>query len=306
MSDSPETDAPKSHLRIGLLQLLAAGQDLDANLWIGDRACRRAREMGADLALFPEMWSIGYAVCPDDETGRTEWASFAVETEGPFVEHFRALAQELRMAIAITYLQAWEPAPRNAASIIDHHGNVVCTYAKVHTCDSWMERACTPGQEFVVCELPTAEGPIQLGAMICYDREFPESARVLMLKGAEIIVTPNACRLDAPRLGQFAARAYENMVGVAMANYASPQQNGHSVAFSPIVYDGDENTLDPALIEAGAEEGIYLADFDIEAIRKYRRLETQGDAYRKPKAYGALVDAEQLDVFRRPDARGRA
>src|SRR4051794_38026705 len=66
--------------------------------------------------------------------------------------------------------------------------------------------------------------------MICYDREFPESARVLMLGGAELILTPNACGLDADRLGQFRARAYENMVGVAMANYATPDptdDDGH-------------------------------------------------------------------------------
>jgi len=61
--------------------------------------------------------------------------------------------------------------------------------------------------------------------MICYDREFPESARILMLKGAEIILTPNCCELEQSRLGQFRTRAFENMVGVAMANYAAPQDN---------------------------------------------------------------------------------
>ena len=87
--------------------------------------------------------------------------------------------------------------------------------------------------------------------MICFDREFPESARILMLKGAEIILTPNACELEANRIGQFRARAMENMVGVAMANYAAPQENGHSVAFSPICFGEDERSLDPLVIEAG-------------------------------------------------------
>ena len=63
--------------------------------------------------------------------------------------------------------------------------------------------------------------------MICFDREFPESARILMLKGAEIILTPNACEMEDNRICQFKTRAYENMVGVVLANYAAPQQNGH-------------------------------------------------------------------------------
>ena len=60
-------------------------------------------------------------------------------------------------------------------------------YAKVHTCDFGAERALTPGDGFYVTELDTACGLVRVGAMICYDREFPESARILMLKGAELI-----------------------------------------------------------------------------------------------------------------------
>ena len=80
--------------------------------------------------------------------------------------------------------------------------------------------------------------------MICYDREFPESARILMLVGAELILVPNACNLEQNRLGQFKARAFENMVGLAMANYAAPRCNGHSMAVSPIAFDTQEHLQD--------------------------------------------------------------
>jgi N-carbamoylputrescine amidase len=82
-------------------------------------------------------------------------------------------------------------------SLIDRHGRIAFTYAKVHTCDFDLpERALTPGEDFHVAALDTAAGEVVVGAMICYDREFPESARVLMLKGVELILVPNACRLD--------------------------------------------------------------------------------------------------------------
>ena len=52
------------------------------------------------------------------------------------------------------------------------------------------------GDEFTVAELDTAKGKLKVGSMICYDREFPESARILMLKGAELVLVPNACPME--------------------------------------------------------------------------------------------------------------
>ena len=49
-----------STITIALLQMTACGDDQDANLAKGETFCRQAREMGADIALFPEMWNVGY------------------------------------------------------------------------------------------------------------------------------------------------------------------------------------------------------------------------------------------------------
>jgi predicted amidohydrolase len=179
----------------------------------------------------------------------------------------------------------------------------VLRYAKVHTCDFSRERCFTPGDGFRVAELNTARGTVKVGAMICYDREFPESARVLMLRGAEVILTPNACYLDDYRVQQFKIRAYENMVGVAMANYAAPKENGRSCAFSGMSYDEHEQGHDMTLLEAGPEEGVYIAEFDIDALRTYRQSETSGDAFRKPYAYGPLVSHDVSEPFVREESR---
>lgn len=60
-----------------------------------------------------------------------------------------------------------------------------------------------------------------------------------MLGGAEIILTPNACEMEENRLCQFKTRAFDNMVGVALTNYAAPQNNGHSCAFDGIAFNHD-------------------------------------------------------------------
>jgi predicted amidohydrolase len=290
--------------KIALLQMTACGSDQDANQSKGDAFCRQAREMGADIALFPEMWNIGYTFYDSSqENARETWQAQAIGQDDDFVIHFKALAKELEMAIALTYLERWNGAPRNSVSLIDRHGEIVMTYAKVHTCDFDVEAACTPGDDFYACALDTDHGSINIGAMICFDREFPESARILMLKGAELIVTPNACTLEEHRIGQFKARAFENMVGVAMTNYAAPQHNGHSVAFDAAAFDAKGNTADTLLLEAGRSEGVYIAEFDVDRIRAYRQREVWGNAFRKPRRYGLLTSLDVEEPFVRASAK---
>jgi N-carbamoylputrescine amidase len=302
-------------LKVALVQARSHRADPDFALREGERACREAARGRADVVLFPELWQLGYASSPAEPAQRAAWLAHATTLDGPFVSHFRELARELGLAIIITYLEDWPDAPRNTATLIDRHGDPVLTYAKVHTCDFGMEAALTPGDGFRVADLDTRAGTVRVGLMICYDREFPESARVLMLAGAELILTPNACGLDTDRLGQFRARAYENMAGVAMANYATPAIddrgnlapldvcNGHSVAFSGIKFDREGNVLDHKLVEAGEGEELVLATFDLDALRAYRAYEIGGDAYRKPAFYQALSDDTPLPVFARADSR---
>jgi predicted amidohydrolase len=291
-------------IRVALLQMTACGNDKDANLAKGELFCRRARVMGADVALFPEMWSIGMTFYDQKHEGdRERWQAQAIDRDDQFITHFRNLARELKMAIALTYLEKWSGRPRNSVSLIDRHGEIVLTYAKVHTCEFDLEAALTPGDGFPVCKLDTERGEVKIGFMICYDREFPEGARILMLEGAELILTPNACTLDDHRLSQFKTRAFENMVGVAMTNYAAPQNNGHSVAYDGVAYSvSDGPPRDTLIIEAGEREDVYLAEFDLDTIRDYRNRESWGNAYRRPRLYGMLGDSEVKPPFVRKDA----
>jgi N-carbamoylputrescine amidase len=291
-------------IKVALLQMKGCGFDRAASLAKGEDFCRRARAAGADVALFPEMWSVGQTFFDALHEGKRErWRARAVSRDDAFVTHFRDLARELEMAIALTYLEKWDDRPRNSVSLIDRRGEIVLTYAKVHTCEFDVERELTPGDRFPVCALDTEAGEVKVGCMICYDREFPESARILMLGGAEIILTPNACTLDAHRLAQFRTRAFENMTGVAMANYAAPQNNGHSIAFDPIAYTTEDGPArDTLIIEAGESEGVFIAAFDIDAIRDYRRREAWGNSYRRPRLYGALAAEEVEPPFVRADA----
>jgi predicted amidohydrolase len=289
------------NLKVALLQLMPTGT-LEGNLQKGLEYCRKAKDMGADIALFPEMWSVGYNIPENME----QLKASAISAESEYVNSFGELAGELNMAIGITFLEQYEPLPRNTLCLFDRFGRKVLTYAKVHTCDFGEECRLTPGDDFYVTDLDTEQGNVIVGAMICYDREFPESARILMLKGAEIILVPNACPMEINRLSQLRARAYENMVGIATVNYpfGQPDCNGHSSAYDGIAYSPEQSgSRDTLIIEAGEREGIYIADFPVDAIREYRSREVHGNAYRHPKKYSLLVSEDINEPFIRRDYR---
>ena len=287
----------ESNLKIALIQPNAE-PDTDVNLEKGEQFCRKAKSMGADIAVFPEMYSVGYASIDFDQPDALEeCAKIAQESDGPFVKHFKVLAKELDMAILITYLENRNGKFRNSATLIDRHGNSKMTYSKVHTLDFFkMEASFEPGEGFDVVELDTRFGPVKTGMMICYDREFPESARVLMLKGAELILTPNACGLDPLRINQFQTRAWENAVVCAMANYAEGQwYNGHSCAFNA---NGDE------LFMADEIEGVFIVEVNMVEAREIREDTYWGNAFRRPHKYENLISTEVEEPFTRENVFG--
>jgi len=289
--------ATNGTVRIALLQMAAQGTNQAANGVTAAAFCRRAAAAGADLAVMPEMWNIGYAgFFTQDYNVKTQWQAQAIARDSAFVNSFRSLSRALDMAIAVTYLEQWPGAPRNAVTLIDRHGTDVFTYAKMHTCDfAAFEAATTPGEDVYAAPLDTRAGPVQVGAMICFDREFPETARLLMLKEAELVIVPNACLLDDIRLAQFQTRAVENAMVMAMANYPAPMCGGRSVAY---MVDGTQ------LACAGAAEDILFVDVPLAHIRTFRKNGLWGNAFRRPHRYRALATPHVLDVFVRTNAFG--
>lgn len=289
-------------LKIALLQISPKGS-LEGNLEKGIKACKKAKEMEADIALFPEMFSCGYDIY---ERPFSVWKKDAISVNGDFVSSFKNLSKELNMAIGITLLEEYNHKPRNTMVLFDRFGNEKFIYAKVHTCDFGVENNLTPGEEFFVTDLDTEKGNVKVGAMICYDREFPESARILMLKGAELILVPNACPMEINRLSQLRARAYENMTAIATCNYPQtvPDCNGGSTVFDGVAYLPElEGSRDTCLFMADGKEGVYIAELDLEMLRDYREREVHGNCYRRPEKYSLLTESEINAPFIRKDRR---
>ena len=264
---------------------------------------KESKRRGADIVLFPECWITGYRFPNIDSSLPLEkivqlpiyktWYDRALEDNSEYLQTFCATAQQLKIGIVITGYTKGQKRPQNTAFVIDRDGKILLKYSKVHTCDFADERMLESGNEFKVCNF---DG-IEIGIMICYDREYPESARVLMLKGAELILVPNDCECMPPRVQALSTRAYENMTGVVMAN--PPGENaGCSCAFSPIVWDKNGKPVDNTIVIAdNTTEELFLAEYDIDQLREYRSHEMMGNTFRKVKAYKELLNPEIHEPF---------
>lgn len=115
-----------------------------------------------------------------------------------------------------------------------------------------------------------------------------------MQNGAELLVIPNACGLVPDQLRELRTRAVENAFDVAMANYAS--MHGRSVAFDHLGHE--------ALAPAPAEVGVYLATFDISALRKFRASKVGQEKQAQPAQPG-LCEIGRHPAFARQNVFSR-
>jgi predicted amidohydrolase len=183
----------------------------------------------------------------------------------------------------------------NTAVIIGRDGEVVGSYRKTHIFPL-TEAFFALGSELTVFELDFGRVAIP----ICYDLEFPEPARVLCLKGAELLLTMAAHWVGTGSVGTpenfittiYAARALENRVPVVFANRVGfdPGLNDRFIGLSRIV-DADGISL---VTVPDDREGIIVATLDLEEQRR-KRLSYNYFRDRKPLLYRVLA---------RPDEKG--
>lgn len=277
----------KNTIRIAVVQHKYQSRDYGENTKDGLRLMEQAAEMGADIVLFPECFLTGYEL---PITNRE-----AIADDSEYLQNFCQKAAQLKVGAVITAFTRGEEKPWNSAFVIDKEGTVLMKYNKVHTCDFADEACLESGDQFYVCDF---EG-VKIGVMICYDREYPESARLLMLKGAELILVPNDCTLMEPRVQALSTRAYENMTGVVMANPPG-KQGGRSCAFSPVCWDEEEHCVDNTVLMCDEmTDGIFIAEYNLNKLRHYREHEMMGNTFRKVKAYAKLLE----DVVEAPFLR---
>lgn len=272
------------------LNLAAVQMDVQLGAVEGNLAaiCSRleqAARQKAQLVVFPECALTGYCISSRDEA-----AQLAQTIPGPATDHLANVCRQLGTQVVLGMLERDGDQLFNACALVGPEG-VLDSYRKIHLPYLGVDRLVTPGDRpFAVRQ----SGPVRIGMNICYDGAFPESARVMALAGADLIVLPTNWPPGAESFASYVinARAMENCVYYCAANRIGTERGFRFIGGSKIC-DTDGQTLAEA---SSDEEQILFAEIDLERARNKHLVrvpdkhEINRFADRRPDMYHAIVE----------------
>lgn len=276
-------------MKIAAVQMDVTLGDVAKNVSRMQDFLREAAQAGAKLTIFPECAATGYCFTSLEEGRATGEA-----IPGSITEAMTAACRETNTYAVFGTLEKTERELFNAAVMTGPSG-VVAVYRKIHLPWLGIDMFTTPGREpFAVQEI---EG-VRVGMNICYDSGFPESSRLLMLAGADLVVLPTNWPPGAECNAKHAipTRAMENAVYYAAVNRVGTERGFRFIGQSSICAPNG----DVLAIAETTEERILYADIDPARARNKRMVRVPGkhvidrQADRRPDIYGPLVTPHAL------------
>jgi predicted amidohydrolase len=253
-------------MRVALCQLPVSTQPA-VNLSRVQSALTSAREQGSDLAVFPEGTQARFSA---------DLRAVAEPLDGPFCGGLSAAARGSGIALAAGVFEK-APGDRvyNTTVAFDSAGNLIAAYRKIHLFDALGQReseTVAPG-----CEVVTAEiAGLMVGFLTCYDVRFPELARELTVRGADLIVIPSAWASGLFKEEHWVtlvrARAIENTVWVAAAGQVP---DPHEPATSAPTGVGRSMLVDPmgaVRLDLGSAAAVAAGEVDTEVTSRVRAV----------------------------------
>jgi predicted amidohydrolase len=195
-------------LTAAALRLMPERWNKEANFLKLAKFAAQAKSLGADLAVAPEGFLEGYVgnTHANPQTTRERYLAAGETLDGVLLNRVRGLARELKIHLGTGFAERRGERMFNSFVVFSPEGDVALHYSKSHNNDD--EPFNTTGVEFPVAK--TALG--RLGALICYDRQLPETARVLAIGGAQLILVPAWGMNNDMNDAMMRTRAFENSV----------------------------------------------------------------------------------------------
>ncbi|MGH7825904.1 MAG: carbon-nitrogen hydrolase family protein [Candidatus Binatia bacterium] len=248
--------------RIALAQITASTEKRE-NLKLACELVREAESRSARMIAFPEFLM---AFSPADQSPE-QLCEIAEPIDGPFTASLREAARAAQMDVLATIYET-SPLPNrvyDSAVWIDNKGDIASVYRKLHLYDAlgYKESDKFVAGNELAPPLKTDLG--QIGIMICYDLRFPELARILTLRGADVLFAPSGWVQGELKIEHWQtmirARALEN--GSYML---APDQAGN-------IYIGHSMVVDPfgrIIAEMGERNGLEVVDIDPAMVLEVR------------------------------------
>ena len=204
-------------MKVGLVQQ-ANTADRAANIEKLQRHIRQAAAEGAELVVLQELHN-GLYFCQTEDTNLFDQAE---PIPGPSTELFGALAKKLGIVLVLSLFERRAPGLyHNTAVVLERDGSIAGKYRKMHIPDdpAYYEKFYfTPG-DLGFEPIDTSVG--RLGVLVCWDQWYPEAARLMAMRGAEMLIYPTAIGWESSDTEEEKARQLGAWVTV---------QRGHAVA----------------------------------------------------------------------------
>ncbi|MFK7769813.1 MAG: carbon-nitrogen hydrolase family protein [Mariniblastus sp.] len=274
-----------SRIKVAGVQMDIEFNNRDANLEKMELRLAETTSNGAELTVFPECTTTGYCFTSLDEA-----KEIAEGFDGPSVTQVHQWCQEKDTMVVFGFLELSGEKVFNVLALVGPSG-LIGTYRKIHLPHLGIDRFTTPGDRpFEVIETPS----VRIGMNICYDSSFPEAARVLAVKGADLITLPTNW---PPTSGLTAdvipnARALENHVYFMSVNRIGTERGFEFIGKSKIC---DPRGANMAFADH-ANEAILYAEIDPEFARKKHLVSIPGEHEvhrmkdRRPDVYDPLSE----------------
>jgi predicted amidohydrolase len=256
-------------MRVAVAQF-ASGEDKARNRSVAAELIRRASSEGAALVVLPEASLHTFG------TPTTDLASAAEPLDGPFVTSLVEAAADEIVVVAGTF----EVAPRSTrvfnTVVVVGHDQLLASYRKVHLYDAlgWRESDRVEAGDPTSSRTPVSVGEFNVGVMTCFDLRFPESARVAVDGGADLLAVPAAWVAGPGKEEQWdvllRARAIENTIFVLGADQPEPTYSGRSAIVDP---SGAVLVRLDARADGGRDgrsAGLAITDIDRAALEERR------------------------------------
>ena len=276
-------------MKIACVQTDVVFKDINANLSSLEATVRSEVAQGTQLTVFPECFSTGY--CFDS---LPEAMAFGESVPGPSTDRVAKLCAKLKTYVVFGMLEKSGDQLFNVAVLIGPDG-LIGSYRKVHLPYLGVDRFTTPGDRpFEVFE---AAG-VRIGMLICYDGGFPEAARVLSIRGADLIVLPTNWPPGGSYMAEFSinCRAMENGIYFAAVNRIGTENGFSFIGKSRICSPVGATIM--SIDDASA--GIMRTEIDPLIARTKRIVRVPGKhlidrmADRRPEMYGAICEPHSL------------
>jgi predicted amidohydrolase len=196
------------------LRVLPTPWDKCGNVDKLERFARRAAGDGAEVIVTPEGFVEGYLWNDDNpkDFSQTQYLDVGETVDGALIGRIQALSRELQVYLVVGFAERRDDRMYNSVIVCATDGTIVSQYSKTHTAND--EPFNTKGSEFPVVD--TSLG--RWGTLICMDRQLPETARILTIKGAQLILVPAWGQYGEMNDVMMRTRAYENGVHVAFVH----------------------------------------------------------------------------------------